>query len=75
MRPVRLHYDPGIRRRRPPSAGQHGARFSVHLVGDGGYQPSAPADQPQTSRVLNARFELRRERNRLGRVSYTLAIN
>ena len=48
--------------------------FQILVLGDGGYQPSAPADQPQTSRVLNARFELRRERNRLGRFSYTLAI-
>jgi Uma2 family endonuclease len=39
------------------------------------YRPHAPGDQPQTSRVLGARFELRRARNRLGRFAYTLAID
>jgi Uma2 family endonuclease len=41
----------------------------------GGYRPSAPAFDPQTSRVFGARFVLRRTRNRLGRFSYRLAVS
>ena len=50
-------------------------RFEILTLDDGAYRASAPADQPQTSRVFRARFELQRERNRLGRFSYTLAIS
>jgi hypothetical protein len=35
---------------------------------------SAPADAPQASQVMGARFALRRARNRLGRFAYTLEI-
>jgi Uma2 family endonuclease len=48
-------------------------RFEILTLVDNRYRSSAPADQPQTSRVFNARFELQRGRNRLGRFSYTLA--
>ena len=48
--------------------------FEILTLHAGTYRPSAPADQPQTSGVLNARFSLRRERNRLGRFTYTLDV-
>ena len=50
-------------------------RFEILTLDDGTYRSSAPADRPQPSGVLDARFELRRERNRLGRFSYTLVIS
>jgi Uma2 family endonuclease len=49
--------------------------FQILTREGGAYRPSAPADQPQTSRVLGARFELRRARNRLGRFTYTLLVS
>jgi len=49
--------------------------FEILTLGGDAYRPSAPADQPQTSRLLGARFELRRARNRVGRFTYTLAID
>jgi Uma2 family endonuclease len=49
--------------------------FQILALEGDGYRPSAPADEPQTSRVLGARFELRRARNRLGRYAYTLEIS
>jgi Uma2 family endonuclease len=49
--------------------------FQILTPQDDGYRPSAPADQPQASCVLGARFELRRARNRLGRYTYTLEIS
>jgi Uma2 family endonuclease len=51
-----------------------GIRFEILALDRDVYAPSSPADQPQSSRVLGARFELRRTRNRLGRYAYTLAI-
>src|SRR5215831_17946556 len=49
--------------------------FQILTLEGDGYQPSAPPDQPQASRVFGARFELRRARNRVGRFTYTLAIS
>ena len=48
--------------------------FQILKLDGANYEPSAPADQPQSSRVFGATFELRRARNRLGRFTYTLAI-
>jgi Uma2 family endonuclease len=48
--------------------------FEILTLDGGVHQPSAPADVPQTSRVLGARFELHRARNRLGRFTYTLTV-
>jgi Uma2 family endonuclease len=47
-------------------------RFEILSLASDGYHPSAPANQPQTSRALAARFALRRGRNRLGRFDYRL---
>jgi Uma2 family endonuclease len=49
--------------------------FQILTLVNGVYVPSLPPDQAQTSRVLGARFELRRARNRLGRFTYTLEIS
>src|SRR5262245_30153847 len=49
-------------------------RFEILRRRAGAYVPSAPATMPQVSRVLRARFALRRSRNRLGRYAYTLDV-
>ncbi len=49
--------------------------FEIFTLDGRAYRPSAPPDQPQTSRVLGARFRLRRARNRVGRYTYTLVID
>jgi Uma2 family endonuclease len=49
--------------------------FEILTLDGDAYRPSAPADQPQSSRVLGARFELRRARNRVGRFTYTLVVD
>jgi len=49
--------------------------FQILTLQDGGYVSTTPPDQPQTSPVLGARFELRRARNRVGRFTYTLMID
>ncbi|HEY5452695.1 MAG TPA: Uma2 family endonuclease [Polyangia bacterium] len=52
-----------------------GISFEILMLEGDAYRPSAPPDQPQTSRVLGARFQLRRARNRVGRFTYTLGIS
>jgi Uma2 family endonuclease len=47
--------------------------FQILTLENAGYRAVVPADQPQSSRVLGARFELRRARNRLGRFTYTVS--
>jgi len=49
--------------------------FQILTLDGGGYRPSAAPDQPQTSGVLGARFQLHRARNRVGRYTYTLAVS
>ena len=49
-------------------------RFEILRRRGNVYAASAPPSEPQTSRVLRARFTLRRTRNRLGRFAYRLAI-
>jgi len=49
--------------------------FQILLLESGLYRAPVPGDQPQASAVLGARFELRRARNRVGRFTYTLAID
>jgi Uma2 family endonuclease len=49
-------------------------RFEILRNRGGAYDPSAPALEPQTSRVLKARFVIRRTRNPLGRFSYRLSV-
>jgi len=49
--------------------------FQIMSLENGVYRAPIPADRPQTSRVLGARFELHRTRNRLGRFTYTLAVS
>jgi Uma2 family endonuclease len=48
--------------------------FEILRRGRRDYEASAPAAAPQTSRVLRARFTLRRKRNRLGRYTYILDV-
>jgi Uma2 family endonuclease len=50
-------------------------RFEILRCRAGTYVSAAPAFDPQVSRVLGARFTLRRTRNRLGRFAYRLAIS
>jgi len=54
--------------------GDH-VRFEILRRRGGTYQASASPFDPQVSRVLRARFTLRRTRNRLGRFAYRLAIS
>jgi Uma2 family endonuclease len=49
--------------------------FQILTLEGDHYAPSAPPDEPQSSRVLGARFTLHRARNRLGRHAYTLEIS
>jgi Uma2 family endonuclease len=49
--------------------------FQILILDGDAYRSSAPPDHPQASRVLGARFELRRARNRLGRYAYALEIS
>jgi Uma2 family endonuclease len=49
--------------------------FEILALEGGVYRTTAPADQPQASRVLGARFALGRARNRLGRLTYTLKVD
>src|SRR5215831_577926 len=49
--------------------------FQILTLDGDSYRSSAPSEAPQSSRVLDARFELRRALNRVGRFTYTLAIS
>lgn len=49
--------------------------FQILSLEDGAYRTATPADQPQVSRILGARFALGRARNRLGRFTYTLTVD
>ena len=49
--------------------------FQILTLEGDDYRALAGPERPQSSRVLGARFELRRARNRLGRFVYTLVIS
>jgi Uma2 family endonuclease len=48
-------------------------RFEILLLGDDGYAPMAPSDQPQPSPLLGRSFELTRAKSRIGTWTYTLS--
>jgi len=50
-------------------------RFQILTLDGHDYRAPTGPEPPQSSRVLGARFQLRRTRNRLGRFAYTLAID